>query len=68
MTHGTVADNGLAFDDFSDDSDLVVCEQHANTFADYSSVAADRDETSVAVRAHRDVVRKTQDSISVCFN
>ncbi len=67
MTHCAVTDNGLAFDYFSDKRDLVVSEQHANAFADCSGVAADCDELSVAVRAHRDIARKTQYAISVWF-
>jgi hypothetical protein len=59
MPNGSVADNGFAFDDLSDDIDFVVSEQDSHTFAYSCCVATDGDQLPVASHMNRDVARET---------
>jgi hypothetical protein len=63
MANGAVADDGFAFDDLSDDGNVVVGKQHANAFADRSGVTADRDKLSVGTHADRNVTSETQHAL-----
>jgi hypothetical protein len=60
MANRSVADDGFAFNDLGNNSDLVVREQHANAFTDRRRVAANRDEMSVAARANRNIASETE--------
>jgi hypothetical protein len=60
MANCPVADDGFTFDDLGNDDDLVVGEQHADAFADYSRVATNRNKMSVTTGADRNVTSKTQ--------
>jgi hypothetical protein len=62
MTNCPIADDGFTFDDLSDDGDLVVGKQHADTFADRSRVATDGNKMSITTHADRNVTSKTQDA------
>jgi hypothetical protein len=62
MANGSVADDGFAFDDFSDDGDFVVCEHHTDTLADSGGIAADRNEMPIAGGANRDIASETEDA------
>jgi len=62
MPDGAIADHRLAFDDLSDDVNVVVSEKNVNPFADGCRIAADGDQLPVAVRAHGDIARELQDA------
>lgn len=63
MPNGSIADDGFALNDLSDDIDFIVREKHTNTFANGCRIAADRDKLSVATHADGDVAREAQDAL-----